>query len=160
MNLTAPQRKLLAELPESPSDGKRCKGGAYITAFNLCRLKLARLVGVPPYGGSGAYFVRTTAGTAALAEPVEPTVDERTLVALIDRPVGPAFLSGSVWPGHIGLQKGAAPGTGLVRPMLAVLARLRKKGLVDWFSDNGEPVRWKLTAAGMTHLKGIGKWPT
>lgn len=79
-------------------------------------------------------------------------VQERTLRALRQTYAGPAFLSAMVWPGHDGLRKGAAPGTGLVRPMLAVLARLRKAGLVEWFSNRDEPVRWALTLKGMDQL--------
>jgi hypothetical protein len=171
MKLTGPQRKLLAELPESPSDGKRCKGGQYITAFNLCMLKLARVVGRHLVGG---YFVRTEAGTKALAEPVELTVDQRTLIALAKYgPRGPASLSSLVWTDeklHNAIGRGAAPGTGLVRPMLAVLARLYRKELVRWFAPpshatrgqrkgGSDPAVWEITAAGTTCLKEIGKWP-
>lgn len=172
MKLTNPQRKLLTELPESPSDGKRCKGAVYMTAYNLCRLGLARIVGRHLVGG---YFVRTAAGTAALAEPVEPTVDERTLIVLATNPpCGPAFLSSLVWTDekhHNALSRGMSPGTGLVRPMLAVLARLHRKELVRWFAPpshatrgqrkgGSDPVVWTIAPAGTTHLKEIGKWPT
>lgn len=51
-----------------------------------------------------------------------------------------------------------------MRPMLAVLARLRKAGLVDWYAPvshatrgqrvgGSDPAVWKVTAAGMTALK-------
>jgi len=81
-------------------------------------------------------------------------VQRRTLVALVSRPCGPAYLSGLVWPGHISLRKGAAPGTGLVRPMLAILARLKKQELVRWYSPEGtDPVVWEVTLKGRTELE-------
>lgn len=59
---------LLRELPPSPSDGIRCKGGPLRTAGTLCRRGFARMVGA---GQSGGYFVRTPEGTAALREHAE-----------------------------------------------------------------------------------------
>lgn len=80
-------------------------------------------------------------------------VQRRTLEALRTRAVGPAFLSSLVWPDRtVALSRGAAPGTGLVRPMLAVLARLKKAGLVRWYSIDGAPVVWDLTLAGATAI--------
>lgn len=87
---------------------------------------------------------------AKAANPLNLTdVQKRTLRAMRACDAGPAYISGSVWPGHIALRKGAAPGTGLVRPMLAILARLKKAGLVEWYSRDGEPVVWTLTTRGM-----------
>lgn len=79
----------------------------------------------------------------------------RTLEALRDHgPCGPAHLSGFVWPDRqTAIRRGAAPGTGLVRPMLAILARLRKAELVWWESTNGNPVEWKIGAKGLTALR-------
>lgn len=76
-------------------------------------------------------------------------VQERALRGLVNCDIGPASLSNHVWPDHVALRKGMAPGTGLVRPMLAVLARLKKAGLVRWYSHRGAPVIWTLTRAGM-----------
>lgn len=65
---------------------------------------------------------------------------------VVPRGAGPAHLSELVWPAHAALRRGAAPGTGLVRPMLAVLARLEKKELVRWWSETGDsPAIWGLT---------------
>lgn len=81
-------------------------------------------------------------------------VQRRTLVALSHGPLGPASLSNHVWPGHVALRKGMAPGTGLVRPMLAVLARLRKVELVEWFSPlDDAPAVWTLTLRGMDAIE-------
>jgi hypothetical protein len=87
-------------------------------------------------------------------------IQTRTLTMLTKHgPIGPAALSGFVWPDReIALRKGAAPGTGLVRPMLAVLARLRKAGHVDWGSSRDEPVQWYITTAGCTAL-GVSNVP-
>ena len=82
-------------------------------------------------------------------------VQRRTLEALRARPVGPAYLSGCIWPDHVALRKGKAPGTGLVRPMLAVLARLKKAGLVRWYSVDDAPVVWDLTSLGAQAI-GVG----
>lgn len=83
-------------------------------------------------------------------------VQHRTLEALRDRACGPAHLSGLVWPDRkVALSRGAAPGTGLVRPMLAVLARLKKAELVRWYSVDGAPVVWDLTSAGAQAI-GLG----
>jgi len=79
--------------------------------------------------------------------------------------VGPAFLSAMVWPDReTALRRGAAPGTGLVRPMLSALAKLKKLGLVDWWAPpsnatrgqrvgGSSPAVWKLTAAGITAIR-------
>lgn len=85
-------------------------------------------------------------------------VQRRTLEALAKwGPMGPASLSGHVWPGHVGLRKGAAPGTGLVRPMLAVLARLKRAGVVEWFSPSGDdPIVWGIRPQGVTALRALG----
>lgn len=102
-----------------------------------------------------------------LAKPVLLTVFQRhVLEMLMKHPdVGPAFLSAMVWPDReVALRKGAAPGTGLVRPMLATLAKLKKLGLVDWWAPpsnatrgqrvgGSSPAVWKLTAAGRTALR-------
>ena len=80
----------------------------------------------------------------------------RTLVALRDNgPCGPAHLSGLVFtePRYsVALRKGAAPGTGLVRPMLSLLAGLKKKGFVEWSSDKDRPGQWKITWHGVRAL--------
>jgi hypothetical protein len=57
MKLTLLQKLLLADLPDAPDDGMRCKGGYYRTAKSLQRHGLARCVGG---GEMGAYFVRTS----------------------------------------------------------------------------------------------------
>lgn len=59
MTVTPAQRALLGELPDSPSDGKRCYGPKLNTANALARKGLAKCVGVDV---SLYYFVRTPAG--------------------------------------------------------------------------------------------------
>jgi len=84
-------------------------------------------------------------------------------MAMSSNPWPPAHLSGFVWPNNSRVGRGAAPGTGLVRPMLAALARLKKKGMVFWRSYNGNPVTWELTAAGVKRayeLKAAPASPT
>jgi hypothetical protein len=80
----------------------------------------------------------------------------RTLAALHKNgPCGPAHLSELVFtePRYwVALRKGAAPGTGLVRPMLSLLAGLKDKGLVEWFSEDGNPGKWKITWHGIRVL--------
>jgi hypothetical protein len=63
MKLTKPQLDLLSELPDSPSDGKRCKGWKLVVARNLESRQLTRRVGV---GSVGVWFVRTAAGKREL----------------------------------------------------------------------------------------------
>jgi hypothetical protein len=89
---------------------------------------------------------------AALTFPVDVTAFELRVIEALraagyiyPRGAGPAHLSGLVWPGNERIRKGAAPGTGLVRPMLAVLKRLLDKELVRWWSDHDQPVIWGLT---------------
>lgn len=66
----------------------------------------------------------------------------------------PANLSAAVWGESP--RRGAAPGTARVRPMLAALARMRKKGLVDWHvPDRGHRVHWYLTALGRQLVDGV-----
>ncbi len=80
----------------------------------------------------------------------------RTLVALMKGYCGPATLSGRVFHEdkyQTAIRRGAAPGTGLVRPMLSILARLKKLDLVEWFSDDGNPVQWRITPKGIAALK-------
>lgn len=61
--------------------------------------------------------------------------------------INPASLAQMVWPDR-NHRCAAAPGSGQVRPMLATLARLRKKNLVSWWSVDGKPGRWGLTSRG------------
>lgn len=86
--------------------------------------------------------------------PAMTDIQIRALTALRKGPCGPAHLSSLVWP-DVKAGRGAAPGTGLVRPMLAVLARLEKKNCVEWFSENDEPVKWRITRQGIGHLESI-----
>ena len=37
--------------------------------------------------------------------------------------------------------------------MLSILARLKKLDLVEWFSDDGNPVQWRITPKGIAALK-------
>jgi hypothetical protein len=82
----------------------------------------------------------------------------RTLVALRDHPpCAPAHLSGLVFtePKYTNaIRRGAAPGTGLVRPMLSLLALLKKKGFVEWFSNQGRPGQWRITWKGKGAING------
>lgn len=65
----------------------------------------------------------------------------------------PANLSHRVWGESP--RRGAAPGTARVRPMLAALARMRKKGLVDWYIPEGHRVHWRLTELGRQLVEGL-----
>jgi len=91
-------------------------------------------------------------------------VQRRALEALAGSgPLGPGALSHRLWPDNISVGKGNAPGTGLVRSALAVLARLRRSELVFWFAPRSsatrgqrkggrDPVVWMLSLKGAASI--------
>jgi len=66
LRLTIPQSALLAVLPDSPSDGRCCKGPAGRVAMALVDKGYAKCVGRTM--SDQGYFARTVAGEAASAE--------------------------------------------------------------------------------------------
>jgi len=67
MKLTPPQRALVRELPDDPSEGQRCRGPRYRVAEALVRLGLARRLGAPEAAGPrlwgmGGSYLRTPQG--------------------------------------------------------------------------------------------------